>query len=394
MTCAWLPGRAPRAELLQREHQLDRVEQADDAGELRRRQATREPDELGARDVDVDEHPGEREVVERHRLGGDLEIEAVRDDEAVDDVEVGGGAAVHARDDAVLDDELRLGSFGPFAATSPSSGNGETSCSSWRSRVARDAKRRLAIREQPSLGVRRRGLADERRRLRSIVSPRAARPTPRARRPSRAWAEAPCRHREADRRERRRARPHARGSRRAGPAPPARATSACSRSVSGVARISSAPRAPARGASSVTSRERTSAGRRDEIGPPRAEGVVTRGVEGHAAQTLGFAASHGQRRTILGKGGARHGRFERHRRRRSAPAPGRRGAGRVPRSARRRARRRARRDGRRVRAPATSAKPSPLPTRSSATSTCSSARPGFRAHRSRLSTCATRSGSA
>ncbi len=30
------------------------------------------------------------EVVERHRLGGDFEIEAVRDDEAVDDVEVGG----------------------------------------------------------------------------------------------------------------------------------------------------------------------------------------------------------------------------------------------------------------------------------------------------------------
>ena len=101
-------GYAPRAQLLEREHQLDGIEQPDHACELRRRQAAREPHELPARDVDVDEHAREREVVERHRLAGDVEIEPVRDDEAVDDVEIGGGAAVQAHDDAVLDDELRL----------------------------------------------------------------------------------------------------------------------------------------------------------------------------------------------------------------------------------------------------------------------------------------------
>ena len=117
-----VPGRAARAELLQREHELDRVEQPDDARELRRRETAREPDELGARDVDVDEHAGELEIVERHRLGRDVEIEPVRDDEAVDDVEVGRVAAVHARDDAVLDDELRLGVVRPVRRDEPELG--------------------------------------------------------------------------------------------------------------------------------------------------------------------------------------------------------------------------------------------------------------------------------
>ena len=38
---------------------------------------------------DVDEPPRDLEIVERHRLGGDVEVEPVRDDEAVDDVELG-----------------------------------------------------------------------------------------------------------------------------------------------------------------------------------------------------------------------------------------------------------------------------------------------------------------
>ena len=90
-------GRAARAQLLQREHQLDRVEQAGDPRELRRRQPAREPDDLGPRCVDVDEHACELQVGERHRLGGDLEVEPVRDEEAVDDVEVGGRLPVHPR---------------------------------------------------------------------------------------------------------------------------------------------------------------------------------------------------------------------------------------------------------------------------------------------------------
>ena len=104
---------AARAQLLEREHQLDRVERPDDARELRRREAAGEPHELVARDVDVDQLAGELEVGERHRLGRDLEIEAVRDEEAVDHVEVGGVAAVHAPDDAVDDDQLGLGIVRP-----------------------------------------------------------------------------------------------------------------------------------------------------------------------------------------------------------------------------------------------------------------------------------------
>ena len=68
---------AARAELLEREHQLDGVERPDDACELRRRQPARQAHELVARHVDVDELAGELEVGQGHRLGGDLEIEPV-----------------------------------------------------------------------------------------------------------------------------------------------------------------------------------------------------------------------------------------------------------------------------------------------------------------------------
>ena len=101
--------RATGAKLLQGEHQLDRVEQPGYAGELRRRQAAGEPDGLRARGVDIDEQAGDLEVGERHRLGGDLEVEPVGDEEAVDHVELRGGLSVHARHDAVLDHELGLG---------------------------------------------------------------------------------------------------------------------------------------------------------------------------------------------------------------------------------------------------------------------------------------------
>ena len=62
----------------------------------------------------VDEHAGELEVVDRHRLRRHVQIEPVSDDEAVDDVEVGSVAAVHAHHDAVLDDELRHGVARPI----------------------------------------------------------------------------------------------------------------------------------------------------------------------------------------------------------------------------------------------------------------------------------------
>ena len=94
------------AELLEGEHQLHGIEQADDAGELRRGQAPREADELGSRHVDVDEHLGQLGVRELHRLGGHLEVEPVGDHEAVDHVELVRRPAVEPGDDPGLDDKL------------------------------------------------------------------------------------------------------------------------------------------------------------------------------------------------------------------------------------------------------------------------------------------------
>ena len=103
---------------------------------------------------DVHQLPRELCIVDGHRLGGDLEIQPVRDDEAVDHVELGGCAAVHADDGAVLDHELgRSDRAARPPATRPSSGSGETSVSRWRSRCSREVKRRLRIGEEPSFGV-------------------------------------------------------------------------------------------------------------------------------------------------------------------------------------------------------------------------------------------------
>ena len=241
------------------------------------------------------------ELVDRHRLGRDLEVEPVCNDEPVDHVEVGCVAAVHARDDAVLDDELGLGIVGPFAATSPSSGSGETSCSRCRSRVAREANRAgYGIAQQTPLGVRERRLANERRRL-VAPSRRAGRPTPRAPRRWRAPAAAPCRS-PAD------GRPApcelrcafevlaraASGRRRARPRPAAGASPAWR----GSRRRRAARR---RIAASVTSSSRTPAGVADEIRAAGAERVVAGRIEGHSVETLGFARVMGNAERFSGK---------------------------------------------------------------------------------------------
>ena len=57
-----------RPELLQREHQLHRIEHPRHARQLRRRQTTREPDEVGSRDIDVDQPPCHLDVGQTHRL--------------------------------------------------------------------------------------------------------------------------------------------------------------------------------------------------------------------------------------------------------------------------------------------------------------------------------------
>ena len=55
----------------------------------------------------VDEQPGEVHVGQRHRLGGDVQVEAVPGDEGIDRVEVRLGHAVQLDDPAVGDDEAR-----------------------------------------------------------------------------------------------------------------------------------------------------------------------------------------------------------------------------------------------------------------------------------------------
>ena len=101
-------GRAPCAQLLQREHQLDRIEHRDHAREPRRRQPSREPHELCARNVDVDEHARDLGVAERGRLARDVEVEPVPHDEVVERIPVLFAAAVELDDAALLDHERRL----------------------------------------------------------------------------------------------------------------------------------------------------------------------------------------------------------------------------------------------------------------------------------------------
>ena len=104
-----LVGRPPpRAQLLERKHQLDRVEHRDDAREPGRRQPARQPDELVAVDVDVDERAGQLPIGQRSRVCRCLEVEAVPRNKVVDDVELVVPAPVDPDDASVLDHELRL----------------------------------------------------------------------------------------------------------------------------------------------------------------------------------------------------------------------------------------------------------------------------------------------
>ncbi len=117
-----VPREAARAQLLEREHQLDGVERAHDPSELGRREAARQPHEILARHVDVDELAGENLVGQRHRLGRDLEIEPVCDEEPVDHVEVLRVAPVHPHDDAVRYHQLGLGIVRPVRRDEPELG--------------------------------------------------------------------------------------------------------------------------------------------------------------------------------------------------------------------------------------------------------------------------------
>ena len=114
--------RPAHAHLAHRHLQLDRAQQGDDAGELLRRRPGGETDDLGARDVRVDDQAGERDVVERVRLLGDGRVQAARGDERVDEVEVRGRvpSSSTTRPSASSATE-GSGSFAEANATSPAS---------------------------------------------------------------------------------------------------------------------------------------------------------------------------------------------------------------------------------------------------------------------------------
>ncbi len=100
-------GRPPGPQALEREHHLDGVELPDHPRQLGGCEAARQPHELGAGHVHVDEHPRELQILEPHGLGRDRQIDAVGRDEAIERVEALARRAVELADDAAGDHERR-----------------------------------------------------------------------------------------------------------------------------------------------------------------------------------------------------------------------------------------------------------------------------------------------
>ncbi len=101
--------RPSRAQLLQREHQLDRVEQSDDPRQSSGRQAAREANKLVTWHVDIDEPPRNLRVLELRPLGGNVEVEPVAGDEVVERIPVPFAPAVELDDSSPIDDERGRG---------------------------------------------------------------------------------------------------------------------------------------------------------------------------------------------------------------------------------------------------------------------------------------------
>ena len=165
-----LVGRSPpRPELLQREHQLDRVEPRGDAREPCGREPAREADEVGPRDVDVDQPPRDLVVGELRGLRGDVQVEPVARDEAVDHVEVSGRAAVHRDDLPVLDLEPRLRVVRPVHRDEPELRvRRDQELAAQRTLLARDEALRPPRGHRPSAGPARRTRPPPRARRRRV----------------------------------------------------------------------------------------------------------------------------------------------------------------------------------------------------------------------------------
>ena len=101
--------RPPHAHLLHRLQDLDRREERERRGDLRRGHARGQARDLAAGDRRVDDHARELERFERHRLLGDGQVDAVARDELVEEVELGLRLAVELDDPPILDPERGLG---------------------------------------------------------------------------------------------------------------------------------------------------------------------------------------------------------------------------------------------------------------------------------------------
>ena len=167
VTCAWFAGARRARSFFSANISSTGSSIAIDARQPRRRQPAREPHELGARDVDVDQHARDLGVVERRRLGGDVEVEAVarrRSGRARPSRLRGRPSSSTTR--PRLDRERRLRVVRPVHRDEAERGAAARSAARGGARAARARAKRLRMlpvsrRKQAALGVHLRCLADE-----------------------------------------------------------------------------------------------------------------------------------------------------------------------------------------------------------------------------------------
>ena len=100
-------GRPTLSHLRIGEGDLQRRHLRDDRDQLGGRHAARQPFECLARHVDVDQHARDLDGIHRHRFVDHVEVEVMRGDEGIEDVEIGLGLAVDFDHAAVLDARRR-----------------------------------------------------------------------------------------------------------------------------------------------------------------------------------------------------------------------------------------------------------------------------------------------
>ncbi len=148
--------RAPRAQLLQREHQLDRIEQRDDPRQTRWGQAARKPNQLVARHADIDEPPRDLHVLELRSLAGNVQVEPVAGDEVIERIPVLLAPAVELDDPPIFDDERGRRIVRAVHRNEPELDQRlDRKLATQTARLPRDEARRALVRLQEALAPRR-----------------------------------------------------------------------------------------------------------------------------------------------------------------------------------------------------------------------------------------------